>query len=243
MAAKPAEAPPEIKQPTFSVSGALAGLEVNIPEPEYPAELQSAGIGGPITVRVRVNKNGRVISATSSNGDRRLRTAAVKAATQATFSPEKLAEVSPRRRVVSGSITYEFAPKTTEAASTSTPTTSTTNSGVDSGTIPSNEPAAATSTTPTDPNSPVVGDPLTNAVLTVPAAEYPSRAKRAGIGGTITVTVRVNRRGKVVSWRSSSGESQLRAAAIKAARKAAFSPEKLPGTGDVLGTITYNFTP
>ena len=238
VAAKPADAASEIKKPTFSVSGALAGLEVSVPEPEYPAELQSAGIGGPITVRIRVNKNGRVVSAISSSGDRRLRTAAVKAATQATFSPQKLAEVSQRGRVVSGSITYEFAATTTSGETPSNPTT--TNSGTDSRSVPSNEPGTAA---PANPNSPVVGDPLTNAALTVPAAEYPSRAKRAGIGGTITVTVRVNRAGKVISWRSSSGDSQLRAAALKAARKATFSREKLPGTGDVLGTITYNFTP
>lgn len=243
VAAKPAEQPPaEIKKPTFSISGPLAGREVSIPEPEYSAELQGAGIGGPITVRIRVNRNGRVISAASSSGDRRLRTAAVKAATQATFSPEKLAEVNPRSRVVSGSITYEFAPKTTDAT-TSNAATAPRSPDDNSGSIPSNESASATSTSTAAPNSPVVGDPLTNAALAVPAAEYPSRAKRAGIGGTITVTVRVNRAGKVVSWRSSSGDSQLRAAAIKAARKATFSREKLPGTGDVLGTITYNFKP
>ena len=242
VAAKPAEQPPsEIKKPPFSISGMLAGREVSIPEPEYPAELQSAGIGGPITVRIRVNRSGRVISAASSNGDRRLRTAAVKAATRATFSPEKLAEVSPRSRVVSGSITYEFAPTT--GAATSNSASGPTSQGDNSEATPSNESDSATSTTAVDPNSPVVGDPLTNAALAVPAAEYPSRAKRSGIGGIITVTVRVNRAGKVISWRSSSGDSQLRAAAIKAARKATFSREKLPGTGDVLGTITYNFKP
>jgi len=39
------------------------------------------------------------------------------------------------------------------------------------------------------------------------------------------------------------GDSQLRAAALKAAKKAIFSPSKLPGKGEVVGTITYNFKP
>jgi TonB family protein len=232
VAAKPTQPPVEAKKPSFSVGGALAGMEMNIPEPEYPAELQSAGVSGPITVRIRVNKNGRVISAAASSGDRQLRAAAVKAARQATFAADKLAEVSPRSNVVSGTITYEFAlpPPRAEASPTA--------SQADTGASTTNpQPSNA------DPNVPVVSEELVSAAIEVPAAEYPSRARRAGIEGTITVTVRVNHAGKVISWRSSTGDSQLRAAAIRAARKATFSSEKLPGSGDVLGTITYNFKP
>ncbi|MGI8897042.1 MAG: TonB family protein, partial [Pyrinomonadaceae bacterium] len=72
--------------------------------------------------------------------------------------------------------------------------------------------------------------------------DYPEKAKSKAISGTITVVVRVNRAGKVISWRTSQGDSQLRAAALKAAKKATFSPEKLP-KGEVVGTITYNFKP
>lgn len=230
IAAKPVQPPVEVKKPFFRVGGALAGMELNVPEPKYPAQLQSAGVSGPITVRIRVNKNGRVISAAASSGDRRLRAAAVKAARQATFATEKFAEISPRSNVVSGTITFEFAPPQSD---TGTSTTVSTNDNSTS--TPSPEPANA------NPNAPVVSEELASAAINVPAAEYPSRPRRAGIGGTITVTVRVNRAGKVISWRSSTGDSQLRAAAIKAARKASFSSDKLPGRGDVLGTITYNF--
>lgn len=245
--------PPEIRKPTPAIGGALAGLEVNIPEPEYPVAAQSAGISGPITVRIQVNKKGKVVSARSSSGDRRLRAAAVKAATQATFSPEKLAQVSPRGRVVSGSITYEFSsPPTgaTGAATSSSPATSspadalaTGSTAEQSGITASTGTGDANLPTNVDPKAPVVGGPLVGAAINVPAAEYPSRARRAGIAGAITVTVRVNRAGKVISWRTSTGDSQLRAAALKAAKKATFSRDKLPGTGDVVGTITYNFTP
>lgn len=229
--AAPAEAPAEVKKPAFSVGGDLAGTELNIPEPELSFEAARSGAAGPITVKVRVNKNGRVISAAASSGDRRLRAAAVKAARQATFAPDKLAGLSSRSRVVSGTITYEFQP--------APPSIDTSTSAANANEIP-------TTTTPApnrDPNAPVVSDTLANAVKDIPAADYPAAARRANASGTIIVTVRVNRTGKVVSWRSSAGNSQLRAAAIKAARKATFSPDKLPGTGDTLGTITYNFTP
>ncbi len=235
---KPIETPPVVKKPAFSVGGDLAGSEVSIPEPEYPSDLMEAGITGPITVRIRVNKNGRVISATTSNGDSRLRAAAVKAARSATFAPDKLAAISPRGRAVAGSITYDFAASQTNATtspSTVSPTATTS---------PGASAVPASSATPNlDPDAPVVSNELMSAATNVPAADYPSRARRAGIGGAITVTIRVNRAGRVISWRTSAGDSQLRAAAIKAARKATFSREKLPGNGDVVGTITYNFTP
>jgi TonB family protein len=207
-------------------------MQLNIPEPEYPTEAQSEGVSGPITVTIRVNKKGQVISATSRTGDRRLRAAAVKAARQATFAPDKLAEVNPQTSVVSGTITYEFAPP---AAAVATSSPATTSADPNATTTPAERVNA-------DPDAPVVSDTLAGAALNVPAAEYPSRAKREGIEGSITVTVRVNRAGKVISWRSSTGDSQLRAAAIRAARKASFARDKLPGSGDVLGTITYNFT-
>ena len=232
IAAKP-EAPPVEERPFFSVAGALAGMEANVPKPEYPLEIQNAGVTGPITVKIRVNKNGRVISAVSTSGDQRLRAVAVKAAKEATFDPEKLAGISLRGRAVNGTITYEFAALQTNRATAPTTTS----------TAESSAPSPATLVPNANPNAPVVGSELTNAVNNLPAADYPSRARRAGIGGTITVTIRVNRAGKVTSWRSSAGNAQLRAAAIKAARRATFSPEKLPESGDILGTITYNFTP
>jgi TonB family protein len=240
-AAKPAEKPPEVKKPNFMVGGTLAGLEVVVPEPVYPAGLHNSGIAGTITVRIRVNKKGRVISAVSSKGDPRLRAAAVKAATQATFSPEKLEQVDSRTGVVSGTITYEF-PATPAGPSTQSTATGSPSTGVESGAPGPTTTSPADASTNADPNAPVVSESLAGAALKIPTAEYPKRAKAAGIGGTIIVTVRVNRTGKVVSWRTSTGDSQLRSAALNAARKATFSPGKLPGDGDVLGTITYKFT-
>ncbi len=231
-----------------TIGGALAGMELNVPEADYPLGAQRAGISGPITVQIQVNKKGRVVSARSSSGDRRLRSAAVKAAKLATFSPEKLERLDQRGRVVAGTLTYLFASAPTDISSppsSSSATSSPTNPSATP--IPSPTTTVGTAdgnATPTanaDPNSPVVGGPLVGTAINVPAAEYPGGAKRSGASGTIEVTVRVNRAGKVISWHTSTGDPQLRAAALKAAKRATFSPSKLPGTGEVVGTITYTF--
>jgi TonB family protein len=110
--------------------------------------------------------------------------------------------------------------------------------------VTSPAPAAATEKTPTEENSPVVGGALVGKELNLPKAEYPANARSAGTSDTVTVVVRVTRNGRVTSARALNGDKQLRAAAVKAARKATFSPEKLVGDErNVAGTITYTFKP
>jgi TonB family protein len=81
------------------VGGELKGKEIDVPEPEYPAKR----VAGSVTVRVTVDRNGRVIAARVSDGDPRLRDAALAAAQKARFSPEKLT-----RRGAMGTIMYTF---------------------------------------------------------------------------------------------------------------------------------------
>ncbi|MCM3902959.1 MAG: TonB family protein [Pyrinomonadaceae bacterium] len=216
------------------VSGALSGMEVDVPEPEYPAKARAEGVSGTIKVRIQVNKKGRVVLARSSSGDRRLRAAAVAAAQNATFSPEKLAV---QGRVLSGTITYNFVAQTESPAATGSPMPAETDSPSATG----SSAATGSSVANVGENYPVVGGPLAGSERNLPRPNYPEKAKSKGIYGTIKVLVRVNRAGKVISWRTLEGDSQLRAAALKAAKKATFSPAKLPGSGEVVGTITYNF--
>ena len=175
------------------------------------------------------------MSARSSGGDRRLRTAAVEAARRTTFSPEKLAV---HGKLVSGTITYNFVAPTEPPAATGSPVSSQTNS-------PSaNESSSSATDSPTSNvggDYPVTGGPLAGAESNLPQPDYPEDAKRKGVSGPITVVVRVNRVGKVISWRTLEGDPRLRAAALKAARKATFSQAKLPAGGEVVGTIMYTF--
>ncbi len=105
----PTAAPPpqaaDVKSELPVVGEELVGKALTLPRPEYPPTARSEGVGGRILVRVRVDKKGRVISARSFEGDWRLRAAAVKAATRATFSAEKLND-----REAAGTIVYTFKP-------------------------------------------------------------------------------------------------------------------------------------
>ncbi len=222
-------------KPLPVVGGALVGAELNVPDPEYPKEAagkdHSEGISGPVTVRVQVNRKGKVISTRVLNGEWPLRMAATKAARKATFAPEKLGG---NGTVVAGTITYNFVvPQTEPPAPIASPAASPA--------VTESRTTTASSVANPEGDLPVTGDALAGAETNLPKAEYPESAKSRGISGTITVTVRVNREGKVISWRTSAGDSRLRAAALKAAKKATFAPEKLPGKGEVVGTITYNF--
>jgi TonB family protein len=228
------EQPETTRNDSPSISGELSGLEVDVPEPEYPAQARADGVSGTVIVRVQVNKKGRVVLARSSRGDWRLRAAAVNAAQKATFSPEKLAT---RGKVVSGTITYNFGAQTESQAATG----SRTGEQTDSAAANESSSATASSAPSVGGDYPVVGGPLVGAESNLPQPTYPQNAKSRGIYGTITVVVRVNRAGKVISWRTLEGDSQLRAAALKAAKRATFSPAKLPGKGEVVGSITYNF--
>jgi TonB family protein len=207
------------------VGGNLAGMALLIPDATYPPSGKIPY--GSVTVNVWVDQKGKVTSARATDGDKSLRAAAEEAARRAAFAPEKLQD---KGRFVVGTITYSFlAPHSEPEPVSSQP-------------LPSPSAAATTATIPAETSSaPKVGGPLAGAELKIPTPDYPADARRNGIKGTVTLVIRVNRAGKVVSWRTLEGEQRLRTPAIRAARAATFSPEKLTGNGDVVGTITYTF--
>lgn len=94
----------------------------------------------------------------------------------------------------------------------------------------------------THEEQPLVEGVLKGKETTLVLPEYPVDAKSKGVTGRVTVSVVVNKQGLVVSARALNGDQLLRAAAVTAARKAKFSPEKLVGEQSKFpGTITYNF--
>lgn len=103
--AQPTPEPIEAKETGPVLSEELAGKQLNVPEPDYPLNAKTKGVGGIVVVRIRVNRRGRVVAARSSGGDGRLRRAAVEAATNTTFDPSKLPT-----RGLQGTITYTFKP-------------------------------------------------------------------------------------------------------------------------------------
>jgi TonB family protein len=233
------------------IGGELVGTELFVPDAEYPAHTaagpQGVDVSGTVTVRVHVNQKGMVISAQALDGDEWLQGAAVTAGKNAAFSPEKLRG---KGRTVTGTITYYFVAPKPSASGPSNVTASKAAGSATQGAPTASESSPATGSSPAnasanssagDDQFPLTGGPLAGTELNLPKPQYPSSAKSKGISGTISVVVRVNRAGKVISWRTGEGDSQLRAAALKAAKQATFSPAKLPGKGEVVGTITYSF--
>ncbi len=91
-------------------------------------------------------------------------------------------------------------------------------------------------------DQPVVEGPLQGKEMTLVKPAYPARAKSEGVSGKVTVAVLVNKQGLVISAWALNGHPLLKGAAVMAARKAKFSPEKLADHGSkVSGTITYTF--
>jgi len=87
----------------------------------------------------------------------------------------------------------------------------------------------------------VAGGPLSGAEVNLVQPEYSKRTGDNVPHGEFTVVVRVNRAGKVMSWRPLNGDQRLKDSVVRAARRSTFAPGKLPGSGEVVGTITYTF--
>jgi FOG: Ankyrin repeat len=105
--APPANSPPAALVITNSRKGIpvvgreLAGKEVVLPEAEAPTNAVKEPIS--VTVRIKIDKGGRVYSASTTRGEKSLRKSAMTAAKQAIFSTEKLGG-----RGGEGTITYTF---------------------------------------------------------------------------------------------------------------------------------------
>lgn len=221
------------------IGGELIGAELNVPEPSYPANGANdpdAAKSGKVIVGVTVNQKGRVVSARTIEGDWSLRAAAIAASRKATFDPAKVVF---NGRTATGTITYNFVPPGVDQSATASASPETAPSPTPQTTPPAGNTATEGETA--DYRTPITGGDLAGTEWKLPTPNYPNSARTQGVSAVITITVRVNRRGRVISWLTGTGDSRLRAAALKAAQQSTFHPEKLPGKGEVVGTITYNF--
>ena len=209
----PVRAAPKLTKSAPVVGGDVADAELYIADAEYPPDAKVES--GNVTVGVQVSRKGIVVAAKAVEGDESLRTAAEKAAKSSAFTPDKLKD---RGSLINGTITYSF-------LKAGDSTVHRDESGF-SDEIPTEVAATA-------------GGPLVGAERKLEIPPVPSKLH---VGkGAVTVVVRVNRSGRVVSWRPLNADSRLRPWMIKGARNSTFDPAKLPGDGDVVGTITYRF--
>lgn len=119
--------------------------------------------------------------------------------------------------------------------------TKSTDSGNGEGIPPPPPPPAPKATPPPVPKT-VSKGVLNGSATSLPQPAYPPAAKAVRASGTVSVQVKIDENGNVVSASAVSGHPLLKAAAEQAARRAKFSPTKLSGQPvSVTGVITYNF--
>jgi TonB family protein len=102
------------------------------------------------------------------------------------------------------------------------------------------EPKEQLSNEPPD-ESVIVGGMLNGKEASLPKPEYPSRARKLGALGKVTVAVHVDQNGTVTKAYALDGHPLLQTAAVVAAKKTKFSAEKLNNQRLTSGTITYTF--
>lgn len=102
---------------------------------------------------------------------------------------------------------------------------------------------APASTSPRIPKQ-ISGGVLNGKATSLPKPAYPLAARAVRASGTVSVQVLIDENGNVISASAVSGHALLKAAAVKAARGAKFSPTRLSGYPvKVSGIVVYNFVP
>jgi len=88
--------------------GVLNGKATDLPKPPYPSAARAVRASGAVNVKVTVDENGSVVSASAISGHPLLRASAEQAARSAKFSPQILGGKPVK---VSGIIVYNFVPE------------------------------------------------------------------------------------------------------------------------------------
>lgn len=101
----PPPAPTPVVPKVLKISKVLNSQAILLPRPTYPPLAKQIKVQGTVAVQVLIDESGRVISAKAVSGHPLLVGEAVRAATQAKFSPTMIGEQPVK---VSGVITYNF---------------------------------------------------------------------------------------------------------------------------------------
>lgn len=102
-APKKVEEPPKV--PKTISKGVINGSAISLPKPPYPAAARAVRASGSVSVSVKIDEAGNVVSASAASGHPLLQQAAVAAARQAKFKPTLL---SGQPVSVTGIIVYNF---------------------------------------------------------------------------------------------------------------------------------------
>ncbi|MEJ7848933.1 MAG: energy transducer TonB [Pyrinomonadaceae bacterium] len=229
---------------------------LSVPNPEFPAAARESGLGGRISVYVRIDESGNIVSVDDPTGPHdvcpsvtradvvALRDAARTAAVKATFSPA----ISNGKPIASAvRLDFDFpetarkAGKTDNVVGHSPPADYS-----DKYTVKGDRNfnvAAADSTQGNEPNkAPFVG--IINNAKILPKPIYPAAARAVRASGAVSIKVLIDTDGTVFTAVAVSGHPLLRSAAKIAACNAVFVPMHLSDVPvKVSGIINYNFGP
>jgi len=196
-------------------------------DPEYPADVRSAGLWGQVGVRFVIDKQGRTVGvgvndqSTQTSFDQRVTDAAVKAVRQWVFKPYLL-NGEPKEVESFVRLPYNFSrqnPSQSETPKAASP-------------LPSSPSPAPSPTPEAGPKpmklrvSPGVAESLISHKV---QPKYPREAKEKRIEGDVVIKIVIGRDGEVKSLEGSHGESILMQAAMEAIRQWKYKPCLLDG--------------
>jgi protein TonB len=105
-ASEPPPPAPRPSNPKAPISGGvLNGRAIRLVQPPYPQIAKSAHASGQVTVRITIDEDGNVISASAVSGHPLLQAASVAAARASKFTPTKLGGQPVK---VTGVVIYNF---------------------------------------------------------------------------------------------------------------------------------------
>ena len=213
-------------QPVREVKGGiLNGRAISLPKPEYPEAAKAAKIGGFVVVDVLIDENGNVIEAVAEPNDGRTRTAP---------DGTKLDPVPVDQSL-------RDAAEATALLARYTPTRLSGEPVRVRGKIVYNFVADNSDKPPRVGE--IYGPSLNDQAVSLPTPVYPQEARAAGVQGVVTVYVKADEDGNVLSAKATSGPPMLRGAAEEAAMQAKFKLSRIAGQPvRFAGVVTYTFS-
>lgn len=209
---------------------------VSVPKITVPAEAIKSGLDGKVSVRIKVDKTGAVLSVDNMSGPDwvcqsvqradvlALRQAAKEIALQTKFEPA-LKNGEPVTETVS--MNFDF-PRMKDAEAT---------------VKEHSEKLTENDLNPKDLEGPRINAGVVNGKATkMPRPQYPAEAGVARVGGPVVITVMIDANGDVFAAKPKTGHQLLLRSATQAACGAKFSRTTLQGKPvNVTGDITYVF--
>lgn len=210
--------------------GQLRSSAINKAIPAYPAEAKEKKVEGDVTVEVKVNEEGKVISAKYVSGPEIFTDSVVKAAKEWTFKPNM---VKGEATKVAGVLSFRFKLETFTEAMTKANSQATSESSEKENSVPEVLPPSIIRR-----SEGVIRGLAINKAL----PEYPLEAREQKVEGDVVVEITINEEGNIASSRVVSGPELLRNSALEAAKQWTFKTTTLDSHPvKVSGVITFRF--